>query len=278
MVLQQANATQPGTMTGSIIGVETQQQPAGKDTLVNVEQLNMWCADGMRRVKLSELQRVRFLNPIMDNEVRKALETLTLSHDTQKKAVSLSFVGEGKRNVRRRLRHREPDLEDELPAGSGQGEGGQAVPAGLGRGGERHRRGLEGRANGPGQRPAHLLPNGPVYAAVRAAADGRARAVRLPAARHLQRRPQRAASDRRCCRPLRCDCAKPKTKPRKAWPGRTRARISPLAGPIAGRLSSPRSSQQVAGREDGPGRRRAFRRWRRRRSWATSSSTPSTSR
>ncbi len=36
----------------------------------------------------------------MDNEVRKALETLTLSHDTQKKAVSLNFVGEGKREVR----------------------------------------------------------------------------------------------------------------------------------------------------------------------------------
>ena len=46
------------------------------------------------------MQRVRFLNPVMDNEVRKALETLTLSHDTQKKAVSLNFVGEGKRNVR----------------------------------------------------------------------------------------------------------------------------------------------------------------------------------
>ncbi len=100
VVLQQANAAQPGTMTGSIMGVETQQQPAGKDALVNVEQLNMWCADGMRSVKLSEVQRVRFLNPVMDNEVRKALETLTLSHDTQKKAVSLSFVGEGKRNVR----------------------------------------------------------------------------------------------------------------------------------------------------------------------------------
>ncbi len=100
VVLQQANASQPGTLTGAIVGVETQQQPAGKDTLVNVEQLNLWCADGMRSVRLSELQRVRFLNPVMDNEVRKALETLTLSHDTQKKAVSLSFVGEGKRNVR----------------------------------------------------------------------------------------------------------------------------------------------------------------------------------
>ncbi len=54
----------------------------------------------MRSVKLSELERVRFLNPVMDNEVRKALETLTLSHDTQKKAVSINFVGEGKRNVR----------------------------------------------------------------------------------------------------------------------------------------------------------------------------------
>ena len=99
IVLQQANAAQPGTLTGSIVGVEQKQETVGKD-VVNVEQLNLWCADGMRSVKLSELQRVRFLNPVMDNEVRKALETLTLSHDTQKKAVSLSFVGEGKRNVR----------------------------------------------------------------------------------------------------------------------------------------------------------------------------------
>jgi hypothetical protein len=99
-VLQQANANQPGTLTGSIMGVEDQQQPAGKDGVVNVQVLNMWCADGMRSLKLSEVQRVRFLNPIMDNEVRKALETLALSHDTEKKAVSLNFVGDGKRNVR----------------------------------------------------------------------------------------------------------------------------------------------------------------------------------
>ncbi len=62
--------------------------------------LNLWCADGMRSLKLTEVQRVRFLNPIMDSEFRKALETLALSHDTQKKAVSINFAGEGKRNVR----------------------------------------------------------------------------------------------------------------------------------------------------------------------------------
>jgi hypothetical protein len=100
VALQQANAAQPGTMTGAVMGVEKQRVAAGKDAAVEVEQLNMWCADGMRSVKLADVQRVRFLNPVMDNEVRKALETLTLSHDTQKKAVSLNFAGEGKRQVR----------------------------------------------------------------------------------------------------------------------------------------------------------------------------------
>jgi hypothetical protein len=100
VVLQQTNATQPGTINGTIIGVETQHQPAGKDATINVELLNLWCSDGMRSLKLSEVQRVRFLNAVMDTEVKRALETLAQSHDTQKKAVSLNFVGEGKRQVK----------------------------------------------------------------------------------------------------------------------------------------------------------------------------------
>ncbi len=99
VVLQQVNGTQPGTMTGTVVGIEKQKIAVGKDT-VECEMLNLWCADGMRSLKMPELQRVRFLNPIMDSEFRKALETLSLSHDTQKKAVSINFVGDGKRNVR----------------------------------------------------------------------------------------------------------------------------------------------------------------------------------
>src|SRR3984957_19731435 len=60
----------------------------------------MWCADGMRSVKLSDVQRVRFLNPNIESEFKKALETLALSHDTQKKAVSINCAGEGKRNIK----------------------------------------------------------------------------------------------------------------------------------------------------------------------------------
>ena len=36
---------------------------------------------------------------MIENEFRRALETLALSHDSQKKAVSLHFAGEGKRKV-----------------------------------------------------------------------------------------------------------------------------------------------------------------------------------
>src|SRR6202023_316654 len=90
---------QPGTLSGTVIGIEKQHVAVGKDS-VEVELLNLWCADGVRSLKMPEVQRVRFLNPVMDSEFRKALETLALSHDTQKKAVSINFVGEGKRNVR----------------------------------------------------------------------------------------------------------------------------------------------------------------------------------
>jgi hypothetical protein len=100
VVLQSSSNAQPGTLTGTILGVEDQEQPATKDKTAKVEMLNLWCAEGMRSVKLADVGRVRFLNPVMENEVRRALEVLSLSHDTQKKAVSLVFSGEGKRPVK----------------------------------------------------------------------------------------------------------------------------------------------------------------------------------
>ena len=98
VVLQQNVAAQPGNIKGSIMSVE-QQKIAGKDGAQEVDVLNLWCVEGMRAVKLNELQRLRFVNPVIENEVRRALETLATNHDQQKKAVSLHFVGQGKRKV-----------------------------------------------------------------------------------------------------------------------------------------------------------------------------------
>ena len=189
VVLQQANAAQPGTMTGAVMGVEQKQEGVDK-AVVNVEQLNLWCADGMRSVKLADVQRVRFLNPVMDNEVRKALETLTLSHDTQKKAVSLSFVGEGKRNVRVGYVIENPIWKTSYRLVLGKEKEDKPFLQGWAVVENATDEDWKDVTHGPGQRPADQLPDGPVHAAVCAAADGRAGTVRLPAARHLQRRPE----------------------------------------------------------------------------------------
>ncbi|MCE9533463.1 MAG: DUF4139 domain-containing protein, partial [Planctomycetes bacterium] len=67
LVMQQTATGQPGTVSGSIIGVE-RQKVAGKDGGTDVEILNMWCAEGVRSVKLNEVQRLRFSNPVIENE------------------------------------------------------------------------------------------------------------------------------------------------------------------------------------------------------------------
>src|SRR5262245_64684670 len=43
VVLQQT-AAQPGTLTGSVVGVEKKRQPVGRDGTVEVEFLTLWCA------------------------------------------------------------------------------------------------------------------------------------------------------------------------------------------------------------------------------------------
>jgi len=99
VVLQQNVANQPGTVTGAIMGMEMQKQPS-KEGPIETEILNLWCAEGVRSIKMNEIQRLRFLNPQMESEFRRALDTLALSHDAQKKAVTLNFVGDGKREVK----------------------------------------------------------------------------------------------------------------------------------------------------------------------------------
>jgi hypothetical protein len=91
-------ANQPGKLNGTIVGVEKQKVPAGTNT-VEIEVLNMWCAEGMRSVKLTDIQSLKFSNPVIESEFRRALDVLALSHDSQKKAVSLHFAGDGKRKV-----------------------------------------------------------------------------------------------------------------------------------------------------------------------------------
>ena len=100
VTMQQTAVNQPGTVTGVIMGMESQMQPNGPTTLHEVHLLNLVCAEGVRSLNLHDIQRIRFLNPRIEGELRKALDVVAASHDSLKKQVSLNFKGEGKRRVR----------------------------------------------------------------------------------------------------------------------------------------------------------------------------------
>src|SRR5690349_6683492 len=100
VVMTPGAANQPGKLSGVIVGVEKAKVAAGNGpATVDVEVLNMWCAEGLRSVKLPDVQQLKFANPVIESEFRRALDVLSLSHDSQKKAVSLHFAGDGKRKV-----------------------------------------------------------------------------------------------------------------------------------------------------------------------------------
>lgn len=96
------NTGLPGTLTGTIIGMESSHRLPTPTSTATAEQefLNLMCTEGLRTVPISQVQRLRFLNPIIENEFRRALEVVASGHDSLKKYVRLGFRGEGKRDVK----------------------------------------------------------------------------------------------------------------------------------------------------------------------------------
>src|SRR5262249_57942707 len=97
VALAPAGAAAAATVSGTVVGVERQKVAGPGKEAVEVALLNLWCSDGVRSLKLADVQRVRFLNAALEGEFKKALEALAKSHDAQKRAVSIRFAGEGKR-------------------------------------------------------------------------------------------------------------------------------------------------------------------------------------
>ena len=88
-------------ITGVILGVETKKREIGKDRqTIDVDMLNLLTDAGLRSVPLDNIGTIRLLNEKLDKEFRQALKVLALGHDTDKKTVTLNFLGDGKRDVR----------------------------------------------------------------------------------------------------------------------------------------------------------------------------------
>ena len=88
-------------IVGTILGVEKREVPTGKDGHT-VEQafLNLVTEEGLRSVSLENIGRIKLTNAKLNTELKQALLVLAQSKSQDKKAVSLSFLGQGKRPVR----------------------------------------------------------------------------------------------------------------------------------------------------------------------------------
>ena len=91
----------PDEITGVILGLQKRTKKiANHDEVIVVDVLNLLTDDGLRSVDLDNVGRVKLLNEKLDAELRKALALLATAHSTDKKAVTLDFLGEGVRRVR----------------------------------------------------------------------------------------------------------------------------------------------------------------------------------
>lgn len=87
------------SINGVILGVEKQRQQFGDAGIVEIDLLNLLTDVGMQQLPVRELGGIKLTNPKVNAELRKALETLALGHDADKKSVVLNFNGTGKRRV-----------------------------------------------------------------------------------------------------------------------------------------------------------------------------------
>lgn len=99
---EKVSVSWPNQVTGTILGIEKKEQPIKNgegDHKIEVEYLNLLTDDGLVSIPLQQVQKIKLLNPQLDAELRQALEVLARGHDTDKKAVAVTFDGKGKRNV-----------------------------------------------------------------------------------------------------------------------------------------------------------------------------------
>jgi hypothetical protein len=91
---------QTETITGTVLGCESRQKPAGDKGVITVGVLNLVTAQGLRQLELEQVASLRLEDPGLQEELNRALAALAGARDQDKKPVVIRFEGDGKRRVR----------------------------------------------------------------------------------------------------------------------------------------------------------------------------------
>ena len=96
---EQVEVLRPSPLKGTILGVEKKTEHLDDKRTVESEYLNLLTDDGLQSLPMNQLQRIKLLNERLNSELHQALQVLSTGHDTQKKTVTITFDGQGKRRV-----------------------------------------------------------------------------------------------------------------------------------------------------------------------------------
>jgi hypothetical protein len=90
----------PTPISGTIVGIEKRKVKVNKDEAVEQDYLNLLTNEGLRSINFEAITRIKLLDEALNGELQQALAVLAMAHDTDKKTVTLNFLGQGKREVR----------------------------------------------------------------------------------------------------------------------------------------------------------------------------------
>ncbi len=86
------------TVEGVVFGSEEQEKSVG-DNILKFQVLNVLTDTGLVAVPLWQVRTLALLDPAIDSDLRKALKAMDQARDTDKRPVTITFNGDGDRNV-----------------------------------------------------------------------------------------------------------------------------------------------------------------------------------
>lgn len=88
-------------LTGTILGVETQERQIGeKPQIIKSYILNLLAGGTLRAIELNQIRDIQLQDPQLRDELHRALTALAQARDQDKKPVTIQFTGQGQRRVR----------------------------------------------------------------------------------------------------------------------------------------------------------------------------------
>ncbi len=86
-------------LEGTILGLEKKPKTSGDKQVIEVWVINLISDGAIRAIELNDVNRIELEDPQLQEELNKALAALAQSRDQDKKPVTISFKGQGERDV-----------------------------------------------------------------------------------------------------------------------------------------------------------------------------------